>query len=296
MVFLFPERMVRWMFRIVQVFNNNVALVRTQEDKQAIVMGKGISFRKERGNLIQADKVEKTFVLRDETAVNDLTTLLKNVPIDFVTISYDLIDQAQKKYNYQVEDYIYVTLTTHLYGVYQRLTDDGKTVNYLPDLSDDYPIPYAIAKDILNELGHKLGVEFPEQEQKSVALHFINAHIVDEKNKASQSEEKVDELVNLFKKELNEHGIKRSQSPINYDRLIVHLKYFVARLDDEKAKENAAPIAMVNGIKYECPDAWKITDQITQEVSQRLKIKISPTEQIYLTLHIQRLLNGGFKK
>lgn len=284
------------MFRIIQVFNNNVALVRTQEDKQAIVMGKGISFHKERGDLIQPKKVEKTFVLRDDTAVNDLTTLLKNVPIDFVAISYDLIDKVQKKYDYQVEDYIYVTLTTHLYGVYQRLTDDASTVNYLPDLSSDYPVPYAIAKDILNELGQRLQVDFPEQEQKSVALHFINAHIVNDKNKVSQSEDTVDELINLFKKVLSEHGIKREQSTINYNRLIVHLKYFVARLGDSKFKETAAPVAMVNGIKYECPDAWKITDQITQEVSERLKIEISPTEQIYLTLHIQRLLNGGFKK
>lgn len=285
------------MFRIVQVFNNNVALVHAQDDKQAIVMGKGLIFKKKKGDLIQNKDVEKTFVLKDKTAVNDLTTLLKNVPINFVTISYDLIKKVQTKYHYTTENYIYVTLTTHLYGVYQKYIDKEEIINYLPNLSDDYPIPYKMAQDLLRELGNQLQIVFPKQEVKSVALHFINAHVVDEKKvqDALIQEEQINQLVALFRKKLANHGIESSKSPINYDRLMVHLKYFVARLDNAQFKENKAPISMINGIKFECPEAWRITDDITKEVRQQLNMKVSATEQIYLTLHIQRLLDGGLK-
>lgn len=36
------------MFRIVQVLNNNVALVKNEQDDQAVVMGLGIVFQKKK--------------------------------------------------------------------------------------------------------------------------------------------------------------------------------------------------------------------------------------------------------
>ena len=108
-------------YRIVQILNNNVAIVHTRNNKQNIVMGRGVAFHKQKGDLIQEENVDKIFEIRDRNTVNDLTTLLSNVPLDFVTTSYDLIDQVQAKYHFAAEPYIYVTLTTHLFGAYQRL-------------------------------------------------------------------------------------------------------------------------------------------------------------------------------
>lgn len=46
------------MYRIVQVLNNNVAIVQDRFDGQAIAMGKGIVFQKKKGELIAKDKVQ----------------------------------------------------------------------------------------------------------------------------------------------------------------------------------------------------------------------------------------------
>ncbi|MCO4685165.1 transcription anti-terminator, BglG family [Streptococcus infantarius subsp. infantarius] len=40
------------MFRIVQALNNNVALVKNEQDDQAVVMGLGIVFQKKKSDLI----------------------------------------------------------------------------------------------------------------------------------------------------------------------------------------------------------------------------------------------------
>lgn len=93
-------------------------------------MGRGVAFHKQKGDLIQEENVDKVFEIKDKNTVNDLTTLLANVPLDFVTTSYDLIDQVQAKYKFAVEPYIYVTLTTHLFGAYQRLIKDEKDINH----------------------------------------------------------------------------------------------------------------------------------------------------------------------
>ena len=52
-------------------------------------------------------------------------TLLKDVPLDFITVTYEMIDYLSKKYHYPVQEYIYVTLTDHMFCSYQAVTKAG---------------------------------------------------------------------------------------------------------------------------------------------------------------------------
>ena len=277
-------------YRIVQILNNNVAIVHTRDNKQNIVMGRGVAFHKQKGDLIQEENVDKVFEIKDKNTVNDLTTLLANVPLDFVTTSYDLIDQVQAKYKFAVEPYIYVTLTTHLFGAYQRLIKNEEDVNYLPDLSDAYPIPYQIADDIITGFRNSLDISFPESEHKSIALHFINAHtsdgIKDDKNQIEN-----DEIIEVVQDELNRNGIYRRQTNANdYDRLLVHLKYFINRLNNNEPDSLPISEGMIGEIENNYSQAWQIVQQIKELMEEKLQIKLSLSEQTYLTIHIQRLI------
>ncbi len=277
-------------YRIVQILNNNVAIVHTRDNKQNIVMGRGVAFHKQKVDLIQEENVDKVFEIKDKNTVNDLTTLLANVPLDFVTTSYDLIDQVQAKYKFAVEPYIYVTLTTHLFGAYQRLIKNEEDVNYLPDLSDAYSIPYQIADDIITGFRNSLDISFPESEHKSIALHFINAHtsdgIKDDKNQIEN-----DEIIEVVQDELNRNGIYRRQTNANdYDRLLVHLKYFINRLNNNEPDSLPISEGMIGEIETNYSQAWHIVQRIKELMEEKLQIKLSLSEQTYLTIHIQRLI------
>ena len=277
-------------YRIVQILNNNVAIVHTRDDKQNIVMGRGVAFHKQRGDLIQDENVDKVFEIKDKNTVNDLTTLLANVPLDFVTTSYDLIDQVQAKYKFAVEPYIYVTLTTHLFGAYQRLIKNEEDVNYLPDLSDAYPIPYQIADDIITGFRNSLDISFPESEHKSIALHFINAHTSKSINEDKNQTEN-DEIIEVVQAELNRNGIYRTQQNVNdYDRLLVHLKYFINRLNNNEPDSLPISEGMIGEIENNYSQAWQIVQHIKELMQEKLQIKLSLSEQTYLTIHIQRLI------
>lgn len=277
-------------YRIVQILNNNVAIVHTRDDKQNIVMGRGVAFHKQRGDLIQDENVDKVFEIKDKNTVNDLTTLLANVPLDFVTTSYDLIDQVQTKYKFAVEPYIYVTLTTHLFRAYQRLIKDEKDVNYLPDLSDAYPIPYQIADDVITGFQNNLDISFPKSEHKSIALHFINAH-TSESIKEDKNQTENDEIIKVVQDELNRNGIYRTQQNANdYDRLLVHLKYFINRLNNNEPDSLPVSEGMIGEIENNYSQAWQIVQHIKELMQEKLQIKLSLSEQTYLTIHIQRLI------
>ena len=277
-------------YRIAQILNNNVAIVHTRDNKQNIVMGRGVAFHKQKGDLIQEENVDKVFEIKDKNTVNDLTTLLANVPLDFVTTSYDLIDQVQAKYKFAVEPYIYVTLTTHLFGAYQRLIKNEEDVNYLPDLSDTYPIPYQIADDVITGFRNSLDISFPESEHKSIALHFINAHTNESINEDKNQTEN-DEIIKVVQDELNRNGIYRTQQNVNdYDRLLVHLKYFINRLNNNEPDSLPISEGMIGEIENNYSQAWQIVQQIKELMQEKLQIKLSLSEQTYLTIHIQRLI------
>lgn len=201
-----------------------------------------------------------------------------------------MIDQVQAKYKFAVEPYIYVTLTTHLFGAYQRLIKNEEDVNYLPDLSDAYPIPYQIADDIITGFRNSLDIYFPESEHKSIALHFINAHtsdgIKDDKNQIEN-----DEIIEVVQDELNRNGIYRRQTNANdYDRLLVHLKYFINRLNNNEPDSLPISEGMIGEIETNYSQAWHIVQRIKELMEEKLQIKLSLSEQTYLTIHIQRLI------
>lgn len=174
------------MYRIVQALNNNVALVKDEYGEQAVVMGLGLTFNKSKGDLIVTNKIEKVFFKNSESKKNFLT-LLKDVPLDFITVTYDVIDSLSAKYSYPVQEYLYVTLTDHIYFSYKAILDGSYQESKLPRISQDYSQEYAMASEALEIFRQKLSADFPDDEVERIALHFINAKSVDIKVKTSQT-------------------------------------------------------------------------------------------------------------
>lgn len=280
------------MYRIVQVINNNCVVARTIDKQQVVIMDRGIAFSKKRGDLIKKTDSQKVFSLKDSQTVSDLTSLLANVPLDFVTISYELINQVKTKYGYELESYIYVTLTTHLFLAYQHSFKQQEIQNYLPDLSADYPTAYQMADDLLNGFSKKLNVIFPHQERNSVAFHFMNAHISSSLPELPKKQVDVDiELVGIVQTELERNGLYRNQNTqIDYDRLLVHLKYLLERLKQGKMNSDDFSEKMLNDLRHEYSAAWKITQLLKLQFKNQLNFELPNDEQAYLTIHLARLL------
>ena len=57
---------------------------------------------------------------------------LKDVPLDFTTTTYEVIDTLSQKYAYPVQEYIYVTLTDHIFVLTRQFNrEDINTVTFL---------------------------------------------------------------------------------------------------------------------------------------------------------------------
>ncbi|MDU1021772.1 MAG: PRD domain-containing protein, partial [Lactobacillus paragasseri] len=131
---------------------------------------------------------------------------------------------------------------------------------------------------------------FPESEHKSIALHFINAHTsgsVEEEKSQTENEE----IIKVVQNELERNGIYRTQKNANdYDRLLVHLKYFINRLNNHEPDSLPVSKGMIGEIEASYSKAWRMVQRIKELMQEKLEIKLSLSEQTYLTIHIQRLI------
>ncbi len=97
--------------------------------------------------MISEEQVEKVFRMKTEESRENFMALLKDVPLDFITVTYEIIDTLSKKYQYPVQEYLYVTLTDHIYCSYQAISQGRYKDSNLPDISKEYPIAFQIAQE-----------------------------------------------------------------------------------------------------------------------------------------------------
>lgn len=277
------------MYRVIKLLNNNVAVVRTEDKTQAIIMGPGIAFQKRKGDLIHPENVEKIFTLKNEESQHNFSTLLKDIPLDFITTSYEIIENAITKFSYPVQEYLYVTLTDHIYLSYKNIEKGSYENSSLPEIRNEYPIEYKIGEAALSKIKERLDIDFPKDEIGRIALHFINAKgLTIHRDENNGLEKQITELV---QKELSKHGIVRNKENQNYyDRLMIHLNYFLERISDREQDKNQFSEKFEVNLQDDYPDAYKIGYDIHTLISDRIGKTLSDSERVYLAIHIQRLL------
>ena len=278
------------MYRILNPMNNNVSLVRNSKGEELIVIGKGISFGKKKGDLISEDQVEKVFRMKTEESRENFMALLKDVPLDFITVTYEIIDNLSKKYQYPVQEYLYVTLTDHIYCSYQAIRQGRYKDSNLPDISVKYPIAFQIAQEAFEIYRQKLTDNFPEDEIIRIAYHFINAEGENEVE-VVESIDKRKEILKSVEIVLKSYKIQRTPENNNfYDRFMIHLNYFLDYLDRSR-DDNQSLLDMEEHIKNTYPEAFEIGSKIYEVIAQETGVDLYKSERVYLVLHIQRLLS-----
>lgn len=277
------------MVEIAQIFNNNSALVNLGNQKQAIVTGKGIAFNKSKGSNLDTNKIEKLFYLNTKGSQENLFFLMKDIPIDVVTTTYEIIDYAKQKFNYDVLDFVYITLSDHIFGSYQRFLSDTYHESLVPDMSNQYTTEYLIASHGLDVINNNLEINLPESEIKSIALHFINAR--GEEKRANHL--KKNEMMNInkiVKRVLTENNIFRKEENGNYyDRFMIHLQYLTGRLDEQNDGNEEFSKKLESEMKISYPESFKIANEIYDQLQNKLAKKLSGSELLYFIIHIQRL-------
>ena len=215
--------------KIKQVLNNNVAVTLNNLNEEIIVMGKGLAFQKRRGDTIDKEKIEKTFVLKDKETTMKLVELMKDVSDVYLDLSSRIIELAKSELTYELDDYLYIALTDHLSFAITRHKKDIELKNHLMwEIRKYYKKEFQVALQALDIVEEEIGVRLPEDEAASIALHFVNSQL---SGKSVMTAVKVTELVNNILKIVKYHfKIELDETSINYERFLTHIRFFALRL------------------------------------------------------------------
>lgn len=251
-------------------------------------MGKGLGFQKKPGDEVDTDLIEKVYVSSQELNSNKLAQLLADVPIEHVQIANEIISFAKASLGKKLNDNIFLTLTDHISYAIERYNNGIPIKNALLwEIKRFYNHEFLIGKESLNMIKNKLGIDLPEDEAGFIALHIVNAELdmaqVSQVSEMTKIIQNITNIVRLyFKMDLDEYSL-------NYERFIVHLKFFVQRLftGTDLTEENDSSLLFLIKEKYreEYLCALKIRQYIMNEFQRDLK----EDEIIYLTIHIKRI-------
>lgn len=106
--------------RIEKILNNNVVVTRDKLNREMIVMGKGLAFKKKIGDAILEAGVDKEFHLTDDRLSRHFQKLAEDIPMEYLELSYEIIEYTKEKLDVTLNESIYISLTDHLYNAIKR--------------------------------------------------------------------------------------------------------------------------------------------------------------------------------
>ncbi|WP_252250504.1 BglG family transcription antiterminator LicT [Clostridium sp. ZBS13] len=274
--------------QIVKVMNNSLILARDENDKEIVVVGKGLGFKRKAGEELDTEKIEKIFVLKNETDTREYVKLIEETPSEYIEITNDIIGYANEKLGGKLNDQIFITLVDHISYALTRYEKNITIQNRLLwELKKFYPKEFEIGKYAVEYINNKLSVKLPEEEAGNIAFHVVNAQTDEAEMQNTMLTIRM--LKDIFNIIQYNFGITIDKDSLNYSRFLTHLQFFVQRLLDDRMIESKENFIFEQMIK-EYPKEVKCSRLIGDYVKKVLNKEISNEELLYLTIHIVRIV------
>ncbi len=276
--------------RIFKILNNNVAVVMDENGQEKIVMGKGICYKKKPGDVILEEEIDKTFFLSAADISNKFQELIQDIPIEHMAVGEEIIAEAERRLDKKLNDTVYISLIDHVHTSIVRFLEGVTVKNVLLwDIRRFYKEEFKIGLWALELIQEKCKVMLPEDEAGFIALHLANAQMDQESmHNMYEITRIIQEVVNLVKYYFK---IDFHEDDVYYFRFITHLKFFAQRLVEQKVytEDDIEDLWAVIRGKY--PKSFDCVERITKFIESKYKYHLSKEEQLYLTIHIERVVS-----
>ncbi|WP_314060480.1 PRD domain-containing protein [uncultured Vagococcus sp.] len=273
-------------------FNNNVAMVKDNEDKEWIVIGKGISFGKQPGDKIVTSEIERRFLAEPSQDFSYIVQTIFSMDAELIEAVNEMIQDAEMVIGVKLKDKNYITLLDHINFALKR-TSEG--IEYSAPLKWEtkrlYPKEYQAAIQSIGYLNQRLGVTLPKSEETFITMHYVNAQ--DGKEKLEQSD-RINMIVRMIMTFVSdEYDLELDEESTNYIRFVTHLRYFIIRqINNESLKDSSLDRDLMKIIKAKYQRAYEVALGVGEKVRREEGWEITSNEVLYLTIHIWRVTNN----
>ena len=236
---------------IKRILTNNAVVIDDENQQEKIVCGKGIAFKKRPGMEIDEMSINQTFILEGGGEYSRFEQLLKDVPLEYLELSSEIINMAKLEFAKKFKDNVIITLSDHLYVAIKRCRE-GMTISnpLLWDIKNFYEIEYDIGLRALELIKNKFHIQLPNDEAGFIALHIVNVELdEDNMDHIFQVTKVIQEIMTIVKYHFH---AEFDTSNVYYYRFITHLKFFALRLlKDNQFNEDEETCGESLGYKFQ---------------------------------------------
>ncbi|MDF3000938.1 MAG: transcription antiterminator LicT [Bacillota bacterium] len=275
---------------IVKILNNNFAIVKENDDKEKIIMGKGVCYGKKVGCKVEEHEFEKVFYLQDEMHVARLEELIMKLPLEQIRLAERIINEARFKLGKKISDAIYISLADHISFSIKRFKEGFHIRNSLLwEIQSFYPDEYKFGLEALDLIEEEFAIRLPDDEAGFIALHIVNADQKSEDDNMYRVTQIMKELTNIvtytYKKCFDVNSL-------SYHRFITHLRFFVQRaLANKEYTGECLDNDLFMMVKEKYKKAYACVLKIEEYFKTECDLRITDEEKTYLSIHIERAMD-----
>ncbi len=280
--------------KIKKILNNNAAIVISDEGVEQIVMGVGLAYKMKNNDSIDASKIEKIFSLDNAGDHSMLKQLAIEIPMEYFTLSETIITYARTSLGKRLAESIHISLVDHIHTAILRFREGIVIKNpLLWDVKRFYMDEFKVGQVALEMIKEDFGCDLPVDEAAFIALHFVNAQMDDSREEAYSITKIMQEITTIVKHHFH---TELDESSVYYYRFITHLKSFAQRLMSHTTYDSEQDNELLDLIKFKYQNSFACVMKIHDFIIKQYQYVLSGEEQLYLTIHIERLIYKQVRK
>lgn len=275
---------------IKRILTNNAVVIDDENQQEKIVCGKGIAFKKRPGMEIDEISINQTFILEGGGEYSRFEQLLKDVPLEYLELSSEIINMAKLEFAKKFKDNVIITLSDHLYVAIKRCRE-GMTISnpLLWDIKNFYEIEYDIGLRALELIKNKFHIQLPNDEAGFIALHIVNVELdEDNMDHIFQVTKVIQEIMTIVKYHFH---AEFDTSNVYYYRFITHLKFFALRLLKDNQFNEDEENELLDVVKDKYCTSYECVLKIKDFLEKKYNYTLQEDEIVYLTIHVHRVVH-----
>ncbi|NLJ31412.1 MAG: PRD domain-containing protein [Clostridiales bacterium] len=281
------------MYRIIRVIGNNFVVSQDQNEKEIILRGLGIGFNKSRGDCVPEEKVEKIYRMDTPKQINHLVELVESMPLEYISVCTEIIENAQRSLGKKLGQNIYVTLTDHVCFALERKKSGLEYKNeMLWEIRNFYRAEFEQGEQAIAVVKDQLGVELSEDEAGFIALHIVNAELETGFGDMVSITKMIQGILEIVQ---DHYRVSLDRESLDYGRFITHLKFLGQRIfKNQTLREDDSDFTkMIHQlIREKYPKDFLCAKRIQSYIQGNFNHLLSNGEMFFLMTHLGKLRRG----
>lgn len=275
---------------ILKKINNNVALASSDAGEEIVVFGKGVGFHEMPYELEDESVIQRVFRDVDEKCIGGFA----NIADDVLLVASDIVAMADKALDCALAGNLVVCLADHLQYALERTGDGIAIENPLShEVAFVYPREVELGRRGIELVSERMGVNLPESEITSIALHLVNAEV--DGMGSSQDMDLVMKSTVILERATQviegQLGQQLDRTSYAYVRFVAHLRFLIRRLMRGGCKETENS-GLFRQAARDFPDAYRCAAGVNEYLKRDYNWSCSDEEMLYLMMHVNRLRQG----